>query len=347
MCCLTGVALSLTSCAVIDDDLDDCEVDFQASYRLHLVSNEQHELNRVLGDSLSGIANDLREHLKDVFSDYGRDFGLTGFYAMPDYAFTLPGQSPLPTEMNAVERSFEISMPVHDYMHLATVNLRGNGPVALAQEQSYRDCSLTLSSAATAAAPDTVSSQKTGLFSGRLQLTGVKYGPMNYHMDLYMVNSAAALVLDPRTAKYTSVSVFTKGFADSYTVSDSTYHFDHPTVTRAERVSLNNTNWLAFCGVSMPSPESDATRLMTLADAPFFTYEDCGKDLWQYESFVTMQDGKVTHTILTVRHPLRAGQLKIIKGFIDDQGVVRVYDANVGTTVDLDWKPGTTFEPEL
>ena len=51
--------------------------------------------------------------------------------------------------------------------------------------------------------------------------------------------------------------------------------------------------------------------------------------------------------MLTVRHPLRPGQLKIIKGFIDDQGVVRVYDANIGTTVDLDWKPGTTFEPEL
>ena len=85
-------------------------------------------------------------------------------------------------------------------------------------------------------------------------------------------------------------------------------------------------------------------RALTQTDAPF-NYNDSGEDLWQYECYVTMADATVTKTTLTIRHPLRGGQLKVLRGHIDDQGVIRLYDTTVGVDVDLKWQSGGTYNP--
>ena len=345
---MLATTVALSSCSKIDDDRDDCEVDFQAQYRMCLVTNENLEIARVLGEH-TAIGNDLREHLKDVFTDYGHDLGL-GFYALPDSVRKQPLRGALPTEMNATERSFEFFMPILDYMHLATSNVVSNGTVILRNDDRCHGASLIIDPTLS----DTIASQQTGLFSGRRLLTDMTYGKQQYDMNMYMVNCADAIVLDPRTALFTDVKVYTRGFAYSFSVCDSLFHYEKPTVTRSERVTLNDTNWLCFCSVNLPSREpSNSTRLRVETDQPFL-YADCDEEIWYYDCYVTMADGRpnglnikagtITKTTLAIRHPLRAGQLKVILGWIDDRGVVHTDDQEVGVSIDLDWKPGIEFE---
>lgn len=344
---LSAAVVALPSCSMIDEDLDDCEVDFQAQYRMCLVTNENREIARVLGEHTS-IAEDLRAHLQDVFTDYGRDIALD-FYALPDSARTLPLRDQLPTAMNATERSYEIFMPIYDYMHLAVVNVQPNGPVTQRNTERCHGSQLALNAtSATVQDPgsldDAVASQQSGLFSGRRLLTGLTYGPQQYDMPMYMVNSAAAIVLDPRTAQFTDVRIFTAGFAHAFNVCDSVFSYGANYLVRSEQVALKGTNWLCFCGVSLPSREpSNYTRSRVDIDEPVFLYDDCHEDIWYYDCYVTMATGKVTRTTLGIRHPLRAGQLKILKGWIDDIGVVRLKDDEVSVSTDLDWREGLIF----
>jgi hypothetical protein len=50
---------------------------------------------------------------------------------------------------------------------------------------------------------------------------------------------------------------------------------------------------------------------------------------------------------LDIQEPLKAGDLKVIKGELDDDCAVRPYDSTVGVSVTLDWNDGGTYNPEL
>ena len=63
--------------------------------------------------------------------------------------------------------------------------------------------------------------------------------------------------------------------------------------------------------------------------------------------YLTNSDGTVTETVLDIDEPLKAGELKIIKGSVDDEGAIRPYDSTVGVSVTLDWNSGGTYNPEL
>lgn len=348
-CSLLTMALLPTSCSSIDDDLDDCYIDMQAEYELHLVTNENFELARTLSDR-PGIADALRQHLSGVFTDNGRDLNLS---------FYLNGtRSHQQTEdmNNASVKQVHMILPIEDYEHLAIANVQNNDAVTLQGDNNLSQAFLSLNSGEAV-----VASQKTGIFTGRRSFPNMTWGTYSYHMPLYMANCAAAIVLDPRTAKFTDVKIYTTGFATSFSVADSTYHYDNTPLVRSESVAMpDTTRWIAFCGVSYPSKEPSAlareTRSRVDTDAPF-NYDDSGKDIWQYECYVTLADGTVagintnedniTRTVLTIRHPLRAGQLKVLRGFIDDQGVVRIYDAEVGTSVDLKWNTGYEYHFEF
>lgn len=349
-CTLLTMALLSTSCNSIDDNLDDCFIDLQAEYELHLVTNENHELARVLADH-PGIAEALQQHLSGVFSDQGRDLNLS-FYNSGTRSYQQ-------TEAmnNASTKQVHINLPIKDYEHLAIANIQGNDVISLENDNSYAHTSLSLNPQSSTLNDSEViiDSQKTGIFTGRRSFLNMTWGTYPYRMPLYMVNCADAIVLDPRTALFTDVRVCTRGFADSFSVSDSLFHYDKSTVTRSERVTLNNTDWLCFCSVNFPSHEPSATtRSRIEIDEPRFLYEDCGEDIWYYDCYVTMADGSpnglnikagsITKTTLAIRHPLRPGQLKVILGWIDDRGIVHTDDQEVGVSIDLDWKPGIEFE---
>lgn len=338
-CSLLMPALLLTSCGFIDDDLDDCYIDMQADYELRLVTNENLELARTLSDR-PGIADALHQHLSGVFTDNGRDLDLS-FY------LNNVRQHQQTEDMNSAStKHVNMQLPIEDYTHLAIANLQGNNVLALQNGDSYNQAAIKLPTG-----DATIASQKSGIFTGRHAFTNMVRGIHTYHMPLYIANSAAAIVLDPRTCKYTDIKVFTSGFATAFNVADSTYFYDNSPMVLSDKVNLpDTTKWIAYCGVSYPSrePSSNArslnytTRSVTQTDQPFL-YADCGENIWQYETYVTMTDGTTTKTTLSIRHPLRAGQLKIIVGFIDDQGVVRLYDTDLGESVDVKWEKGSVY----
>ena len=50
---------------------------------------------------------------------------------------------------------------------------------------------------------------------------------------------------------------------------------------------------------------------------------------------------------MNIKEPLKAGELRIIKGYIDSDGVVRTEDPKVGVSVTLDWGSGGEYESEM
>ncbi len=50
---------------------------------------------------------------------------------------------------------------------------------------------------------------------------------------------------------------------------------------------------------------------------------------------------------MNIKEPLKAGELRIIKGYIDSDGVVRTEDPKVGVSVTLDWGDGGDHQIDL
>ena len=113
--------LLLTACSTIDDDLSDCGNDFKLDYEMRLVTNITTELNTQLNTAAdASVANALRSHLQDIFSDYARDVDLS-FYDTENPQDRLSHDQHV---MNASEQSYTLYLPMREYMHLAVANIR-------------------------------------------------------------------------------------------------------------------------------------------------------------------------------------------------------------------------------
>jgi len=154
-----------------------------------------------------------------------------------------------------------------------------------------------------------------------------------------MANCAATLVLNPKGYSYNDLKVYATGFANEFLIKDSTYVYDKTsTMVVAQPVETNN-DLLCFCSVNFPSRDAVPASTRTRAEA--------GATLWQFKVYLTKKDGSITETVLDIEEPLKAGDLKIIKGEFDDDGAVRPYDSTVGVSVTLDWNNGGSYDPEL
>jgi hypothetical protein len=178
-----------------------------------------------------------------------------------------------------------------------------------------------------------IASHTTGLFTARLPMEVLSGVSQTFNVKLYMANSAVALILDTKGHAYSEMKVYATGFAKEFLIEDSTYVFpENEVLVRADKVDTGN-DLLCFCSVNFPSHNPDEVE----ADQP----------LWQLKVYVTMPDGSITETVIDVKEQLKAGELKIIKGVLDDDGAVRPTDATVGVSVTLDWNNGGTYNPEL
>ena len=147
------------------------------------------------------------------------------------------------------------------------------------------------------------------------------------------------LLLEARGHNAQDVSVVSTGFATGYNVNDNTYTFSDPSpLVHADQVDVGTDSYLCYCTVTFPSSDQPNPKLSSAATAN--TY-------WQFLVYVKNADGTTTETILNIEEPLPAGQLKIIKGYIDTDGVVRTEAPNVGVSVTVDWNSGGNYEGEL
>ena len=326
---MMGILLSacwlMAGCSVIDDDLSDCnqEEELQLDYELRLVTNMTTELQTQLTTITEiGVANALQTHLEDIFSDFAHDIDLS-FYDTEGDKGVLYHKSDV---IDANQTTYTLTLPMNKYMHLAVANLVNNAIVDLEDEQHSYSSKLHQQEGSA------LDSHTTGLFTARQPMEVLSGVSQVFNVHLYMANSAVALVLDTKGHEYTDLKVYATGFATQFNISDSVYVYPEASpLIRANKVDTGN-DLLCYCSVNFPSRD----------EAP------AGTDtIWQLKVYLTNLDGSITETTLDVKEPLKAGDLRIIKGELDDEGAVRPYGSTVGASVQLDWNSGGSYDPEL
>jgi hypothetical protein len=331
---MMGILLSAVwltvGCSSIDDDLSDCGNNYELQYELQLVTNMEEELQTQLTTQVeASVAAALQEHLKDIFNDFAYDIDLS-FFDVDGQLGRLHHEQHM---MNDNKKSYTLYMPMREYRHLALANLQQNSWLTLTGEDNSNTMMLQQ------VQNEPVQSHQTGIFAARTNMDVMEDQNQPFHVNLYMVNCAAVLLLESRGHDANDVSVASTGFATGYNVDDNTYTFsDNPPLVNADRVDVEEPSALCYCTVTFPSSE---TPNPSLASSP-------GEEVyWQFIVHVKNADGTTTETILRVDEPLLAGQLKIIKAYIDSDGAVRPYDSTVGVSVTLDWNGGANYETPL
>ena len=315
----------LSACSAIDDDLSDCGVDYELQYELQLVTNMELELETVE----TSVAAALREHLKDIFSDFAHDIDLS-FYDVDEQLGRLSHEQHV---MNDNEKSYTLYLPMREYRHLALANLQQNSWVTLTGEEHSNTMMLQQ------VQNEPVQSHQTGIFAARTNMDVLENQSQTFHVNLYMVNCAAVLLLESRGHDAKDVSVVSTGFATGYNVDENTYTYsDNPPLVHADRVDIGTDERLCYCTVTFPSSDSPNPYIVSSPDEVAY---------WQFRIYVKTADGKIVETTLNIQEPLLAGELKIVKGYIDEDGVFRTKDQNVGVSVKISWGGGANYETPL
>lgn len=333
--CFVGV-ISQTAC--INDDLRDCDNNYELDYELRLVTNMTTELHTELTTETDlQIAQTLRGHLSGIFTDFAHDVDLS-FYDTHEDSVRLQHDEHI---MDANQASYTLNLPKRQYMHLAAANLVNNREVNLIDDEHCHTSVLQQTKS------DTITSHTTGLFTARQPMEVLEGIDQNFNVHLYMANCATTLIVDTVGSGISDLQVFATGFATTFNMADSIYNFQQSPIIRSDEVDVgNNIGQQVFCVVSFPSKEIDGTRTIIETTDPFVTEGGTG-GLWELRTYATANDGKKTETVLAVSQPLRAGQLRIIKARLLNNGALSTDDRHVGVSVTLDWNQGTEYNPEL
>lgn len=330
---IIGVAV-LTGCNLIDEDVRDCEADYDLDYKLQLVTNMTTELQTQLGlDTDVAVYTALETYLKNIFTDYAHDVNLS-FYDIIGDSVRVHHETHV---MDASQSTYSLLIPVRSYMHLAVANIVDNPLIALENDNKCHTSKLHQT------VRDTLDSQRRGIFTARLPMDIKANEDQAFNVQLYMANCAASLVLDTLGSNIKDIRVFTSDFATSYSLADSTYQFDYTPVIRADRIKVDEEGGpLCFTAVSFPSREAPDSKAIIDTDEPFIS-DGFDSKVWQYRVYVKLADGSITETLLGVLVPLRAGQLKVVRARVSDSGAVcpdEEYETTVGVSVTMDWSSG-------
>lgn len=324
-------AAMVSACSLVDEDLSDCEADFNVDYELRLITNMTTELQTQLSlDTDISVSNALRSYLSGVFTDYAHDVDLS-FYDVEADSLRLHHESHI---MDATQSSYTLHIPVRQYMHLALANLSKNNLLSL-QQDDYCHKSIIAQDKS-----DTISTHMVGLFSARLPMDIVADRDQRFDVRLYIVNCASSLVIDTVGSGIKDLKLYMKGFATDFSVCDSLYHFNYRNgkeqVVVADRVKIDEPGRMCFASVNFPSKGVDTKVII---DQPFVT-EDANEALWQMVAYVKLKDGTVTENIIGIRKPLLPGQFMVLTGKVKDNGTFVPEDSSVGVSVTLDWQSG-------
>ena len=251
--------------------------------------------------------------------------------------------------MNDSEHSYTLYIPRQKYMHLAVANIEGDPVVYLDGTENCHTAALRQVEG------DTIDSHNTGIFTARQLMEMIEGIDQTFNVKLYMANCSAMLVVDPQEHDISKMSVYATGFATAFYIADSVYEYKTPApMIRTKRMDPDENGCVGFVSVNFPSrepstPSSEAipsTRTIIETTEPFIA-QPGDEVLWEFHIFLPQADGTTTKTVLGIKEPLRAGQLKIIRARIGESGQVESETPNVGVSVTLDWKPGGTYNPTL
>ena len=306
------------------------------NYELRLVTNMTTELKTQLTTMTElSVANALSMHLKDIFTDFAHDVDLS-FYDTEGELNRLQHDQHI---MDANQSSYALTLPMRKYMHLAIANIADNDVVNLLDDEYSHSSVLQQTDGLVTEGVEILPPHTTGLFTARQPMEVLSGVDQTFNVRLYMANSATTLVLDPKGHAYTDLKVYATGFANAFCIRDSVYVFseDSPLVV-AEPVPTES-KLLCFCSVNFPSRDAMPATTKSRAEEK--------STLWQFKVYLTKPDGSITETILDISEPLKAGDLRIIKGELDDDGAVRPYNSTVGVSVTLNWNSAGEYDTPL
>ena len=335
-----AAALLVQGCGLVDENLSDCETDYNINYELKLVTNMTTELKTQLETAVStaidvSASNALKNYLKNIFSDFAHDVDLS-FYDVVEDSLRLHHESHI---MDANQSSYTLYIPVHKYMHLAVANVAENNLVTLGKDEQCHTATLQQHIA------DTIGTHSTGLFTARLPMDVLEGVDQTFDVSLYMANCATALVVDTLGSGIKDLKVYMKGFATDFNICDSTYNFQFSTIVKTDELKLD-TPGMCFASVNYPSRDTRPTKTVIETTDPFIS-QDADDALWKMLVSTKLADGTVLRTTLGVTKPLRAGQLKVFKAKAFPNGSVQPESPDLGVNSDPEWETGIKDEIEF
>jgi len=339
---LVLAAASLFACSLVDEDMRDCETDYNLDYELRLVTNMSTEIRTELNmTSDLYIAEALEGYLKDVFTDYAHDVDL-GFYdVVRDPAagdsLRLHHESHI---MDANQSSYTLYIPIRRYMHLAVANIEDNGLVTLENGGLCHAAKLSQ------IIRDTIGCHRSGLFTARLPMDIKEGQDQEFNVSLYMANCASSIIIDTTGSGVRDLRVVATGFATGFDICDSTYQFLYTPIVKADKIVLSEPGRLCFTTVNFPSRGLLDAKSSFDSNDPFVS-ESAEGSLWRYKVYTEMGDNKVNETVLGVFTPLKPGQFKIIQVKVLPNGAVQPDDPAIGVSITMDWTPGLDHEVHM
>lgn len=336
----------LAGCSMIDEDMSDCGEEARMDYELELITNITTEVKTELNtQSEISLASSLKEYLGDIFSDFAHDVSLF-FYGVDDASSLLYHDAHI---MNSSESSYTLYIPRQRYMHIAVANIEGDPVVRLEGTENYHTAVLRQIEG------DIIDSHNTGIFTGLQFMEMIEGVDQTFNVKLYMCNCSAMLVVDPNGHDISEMNVYTTGFATAFYIADGIYEFKEPLpLIRTKRLEPDKNSYVGFVSVNFPSREPSTpksvearpTRTIIETTEPFIA-QPGDEVLWKFLIYLPQPDGTITETILGIKEPLRAGQLKIVRVRVGDNGAIESESPEVGVSVTLDWKPGNTYNPQI
>lgn len=342
----TAFGAVLAGCSMIDEDQSDCGEQAKMDYELQLVTNVSTEIETQLNAETDvALVATLRDYLSNIFTDFAHDVNLS-FYSTEGDSSLLHHDEHI---MDDSEQSYMLYIPRRKYMHLAVANVEDDPVVRLEGMENCHTAVLRQIDG------DTIDSHNTGIFTARQLMEMIEGIDQLFNVKLYMANCSAMLVVDPNGHDISGMNVFTTGFATAFFIADSVYEFKTPApLIRTKRLEPDENGNVGFVSVNFPSREpsnpqtveSSSTRSVIETTEPFIA-QPGDEVLWEFRVYLHQPDGSITETILGIREPLRAGQLKIVRVRVSDNGTIETDAPNVGVSVTLDWKPGGQYNPSL
>lgn len=334
---LMFTAVALVACGLVDEDMRDCETDYTLNYELRLVTNMTTELQTQLSMAADvTVSNAIKTYLSDIFTDYAHDVDLD-FYDVEEDSTLLHKETHI---MNANQSSYTLYIPVRKYMHLALANIGNNELLSFENTEHAHTARIVQQ------VRDTIPSHKSGFFTARLPMDIKEGEDQQFDVRLYMANCATALVVDTLGSGIQDIKVFMSGFATSFDVCDSLYHYDYTPIVKADRLTLDAPGNICYASVNFPSREATPTKTIIDVDDPFIS-ESADHSLWQIRVYATMKDGSITETLLGASKQLNPGQFTLIKARAYTNGSVKPGDPSFGVSVTIDWEPATSHEVVL
>lgn len=324
--CLPFAIVSCRYIGTIDDDTSNCNHTYRFTYHMHAVSNTNDQITTQLSnDGDAALRQDLTSLLTPLLhpNQYGanllfQDMGERSNLVSPQ---TFIGD----------ETSLTMMLCPNDYRHVAVTGT--DKDIAM-----LRDSMEITKAAISQPQKDTISSQQVALLSGRkeIKITG---NEDNIHVHLFPANAAIAVVAK-QDATVKDVKIFFTDLASSFTLNDSTYHFDQNAFVRTTLNTTANQAKKIYYALVFPSRDNAPGTIdkdNTQASGAF----------WRTIIMAEIADGTTTRTVLYVKKALHAGDVKIINITVGSNGAAESTDTNMGASVTLDWKNGGSYDPNI